>query len=822
MGEAEFNGKGLKQVFEPVKDQLSEWGMYAAGRRGKEIRKRGIEIDFTDAELDAMVKLGDQFPVFRKVFDEYESLNRRVLDFAEQSGVLDKATKQRYLNAGMDYLPYYRVALEHQRTATGTKASHTSLFSRLKGGPGNINEPIDNIYRNISMWIDASIKNRAKLRVYDDIIDEFGMDHIAAKLPRKPEFMHAVVLDKEAREVLKGMGALDRHGLLDVLAYDRPVQRTRKGNYVDVVYRKGKEEYWEIKDEPFRKAMATVAPEAFGLTVRILGGFANTLRRTVTMMPDFQLTNPFRDTQAAFLNTKNRSFIPFLGSLRGLKSRMVKDDNYWDSLINGAGFATLVKGETLGGGQLPAFWQRRGLTTQKVAEFYESKGIPYSDVLDTPAKIGLFGKRLINSVEEWTSGLEQATRLEEFRLSVKRGVGKREAALASREVSTDFALRGSSRFLQGFTTSVPFLNARAQGINKLVREARGNPINLAMRGITSMTIPSVALYLYNKDNPDYQSRPDWEKDTNYHIYVPFRKEPFLLPRGFEYGTLFGVLPERLLEAIGNRHGQSFLNAFGRAFQSSFGISGPQITQPILELMRNKKFSGAPIIPSDLERVESWVQYRPWTSDTFRTLAGTVQKETGVSLSPMKLEHLFRGYLGTLGVYLLQISDSLVREFSGKKVPTKRLTDYPVFKRFLRENPSKYTQHQADFYDLLNEAETAVKTQSLLLNMKEFKEVDRHRGGTEWIRGMKDEFRRVSEEASRINLLITNVYMDQTLSPKRMREHLDALWERRNALFRGAMKTYPRKQLLKRGIIPIPKPKPETGQDRINQLLRMRQ
>ncbi|KKK94580.1 hypothetical protein LCGC14_2681390, partial [marine sediment metagenome] len=41
------------------------------------------------------------------------------------------------------------------------------------------------------------------------------------------------------------------------------------------------------------------------------------------------------------------NYLPGIDALRGISSRIAKDDNYWDMLANGAGFATLYRGETI-------------------------------------------------------------------------------------------------------------------------------------------------------------------------------------------------------------------------------------------------------------------------------------------------------------------------------------------------------------------------------------------------------------------------------------------------------------------------------------------
>ena len=52
-----------------------------------------------------------------------------------------------------------------------------------------------------------------------------------------------------------------------------------------------------------------------------------------------------RDTQTAFVQTQG-NYLPVIDALRGITARIAKDDNYWEMLANGGGFATLYRGET--------------------------------------------------------------------------------------------------------------------------------------------------------------------------------------------------------------------------------------------------------------------------------------------------------------------------------------------------------------------------------------------------------------------------------------------------------------------------------------------
>ena len=62
-----------------------------------------------------------------------------------------------------------------------------------------------------------------------------------------------------------------------------------------------------------------------------------------------------------------------------------------------------------------------------------------------------------------------------------------------------------------------------------------------------------------------------------------------------------------------------------------------------------------------------------------------------------------GYTGTLGSYVLAMADSYMRDDKGA-MPERKLSDYPVLKRFFAKKEGKY--NQAEFYDLMQAAQQA--------------------------------------------------------------------------------------------------------------------
>lgn len=793
-GDVGFRGASLNKVLEPIRGNPGDAALYFAGRRARELQSQGREKLFTPAEIKAMVDLEKANPEFSGVFTAYQKFNSEVLDFARQSGVLNAQTQAAFQRAGTAYVPFYRIIADAQ----GIKLPSGSggLFRRLKGGESNVNEIWDNIARNTVMWTELSVRNNAKLQVYD-WIDKHGMTNLAKKIPSsKVTFARTVDDNIEAMlkamepDLLKGARRKDP-SLIPVLTSQRPM-----GKNIDMVFRNGKREFYEIQDRYMLEAMHAFTPRSVNLGIRVLGGFSNTLRFTVTTTPTFQVRNLVRDTQIGFALSKS-GFIPGSDSLRGLASRMFKDDNYWLFMANGGGFSSTLSGELATGSKLSQFYLRAGIDPRKV--------------LTSP-------RHITDAWEEVIAASEMGTRLGEFRRLRKKGMGAREAAFEGREITTDFALRGASETMQNIAIAVPFWNARLQGLSRIGREVREHPSRLALKGFVGITVPTLALYLHNKDKAWYQRRPDWVKDQHWLIPNPFNEdEPYLIPRGFEFGAMFAAVPERIFEAIETRNGKRFTNAMLRMFLETLSLDPtPHALKPVLEAgspfagkggftgFNRSMFTGRRVVPPDLEALRPSEQFRPWTSETLREMSKFLREDANIEMSPRRVEHLMRGYLGTLGIYALDAADWIVRGATDTPArPTPRLDKMPLIRGFFSQSPVRGSQFETDFYDLLTASREVASTVSALT--KKQGRDPQLRPDEERLFGIRNTLSNVAAESSRLNRVMQQVFSDKSMSSEKKRTILDEIRTIQNDLFEGIMRGLPENILRERGLLVPSKP-----------------
>jgi len=786
-GDIVFTGDGLRKVFEPVADDIDNTFLYFIVKRAKELRGQGRENLITDDEIAAGLALGEANPAIKTAHEEYKKFTSRMMDFYEQSGLFSHEGRKAMEKMNQEYVPFHRII----EAATGEKIGASTPFKRLTGGTGNLNDIMDNITYSTSALIHAALINRAKQLTYGMIEKSKNGAKFATIIPKDThaaQINKEQVLDSFVKGILGitywkykqlseiGQGNPEMDQVLDLLESNMDDFATfftfghiPKGANIDTVMVNGERQVYEIADPIFLKSMQAFGPKSVNLALRIAGGFKGLLTRAVTTMPDFQIPNLLRDSFAAYTMSKGR-MIPVVDSVRGLVDRLKSDNVYWEFMANGGGFSSTVHGETM----------RRDLE-----KFYVKKGINPLTVLHSP-------KKLMDKWEEINSAFEYGTRLAEYKKIREKGGSKREATLGGREISTDFAMRGTSDFLRTFTTMVPFMNARIQGLYRMAREmseTKGkmgligeNAAQFALRGITAITLPTLALYFLNRDDDRYKELPDWVKDLHWVILPPGQDEAILIPKAFETGQIFATIPERSIELYETHNGKKFADSMLFVTMQAFAMDPtPQIIKPGVSLAMNRKWTGAPVIPEDLQGLEPMLQYRPWTPETL------IQLGKYTNTSPMKMEELIRGYFGSMGIYALAASDYLINDRTTGAKPEMRLDQVPLLRRFIRQQPYRGTQYETDFYKLLPEVKKITRSFNELQKRALEGDAEKYMKSDERKKlfALADSTERLRSYISDLNKQIRLVQQDKTMSAKEKRIKMNELQRQKNELFKQA-------------------------------------
>jgi hypothetical protein len=321
--------------------------------------------------------------------------------------------------------------------------------------------------------------------------------------------------------------------------------------------------------------------------------------------------------------------------------------------------------------------------------------------------------------------------------AIKSGAGIAEAVWESKDLM-NFAKHGDHVAVQFFAQSVMFLNARVQGLTRYgQRFAEAPGITFAKSMMYAMAV--LALWLRNKDEDWYKALPEEEKDMYVHVQV--NGKHWRLPKAFEVGMIFGVGVERMFEYFYSNEDDAGKVAIDRLwfvigevfnfFNRQTVIPLPQFIQPLFEASNNwNQFFQSPIVPEymmDIAEVTPELAFRAQTSPAMRELAKAMPGFAPDTLrNPMLLEHLVRGYFGTLGAYAMVMSDGLVRQaFDYPARPALRWSQYPVVKRFYRgDEPPSRTNFEEIMYEVMNNARQIERAVNQMEKLEMDDEVDK--------------------------------------------------------------------------------------------------
>lgn len=788
-GDLVKSGASLNEILQPVKSiklkaehkgeqKIDLLMRYFAGRRALELHRQGRENLIPKETASEWVKLGATYPQFVGIHKEYQAFNDRMMDFYEESGMITPEARKAMQTMNNDYVPFNRI----RDQLAGGKGGGGG-FQRLKGGTANLNDILVNIQDGVTANVRSALNNRAKQRLYQYISNHKDGAIFATRIApdSKKVSIYKEEMQAKIEKVLLENGlelqgdlSLETEGLLEFWQHGVKPQTNESGNLVDSVIIDGKPKYYEVQDPLLQEMLLSMNPESYSSFMNIMFGIKNIFTRSITLGIEFTGANLVRDTIGASFLSKN-GFVPFVSSFRGMYSFIRKDADYQAFMRSGGGYSSRIEAAT-----------REGTARRRVS-------VDEFGVMTGPEKI-------LSTIDNIASAFEYGTRIGEFRLAKKNGLSDMDAGFAAREISTDFSAIGANRFLTGYIRTVPFLNAMIQSQDRVFREIAvkkkydGNPVGLTMKAFLGITLPTLFLYLINKDDDDYKEIPDYEKRTNWHIKIgegQFAK----IPRPYDVGFVFATMPELFFKYLEDEKGKDFADGMLWTMTQMYGIDGvPAAATGWWDLVRNKKWTGAPVVPQSLENVEAPDQYTSNTSETF------IRMGEALGISPIKAEHVFKAYTGYLGGYLMAGTDRMLWDESkfGER-PDSKLSDNIFLKRFLTPETRPSTAAMEKFFNLKEKSDSIVATFKQEVDIRRSilgKGVDKKPFKDDKFYGLSSEEKQVLFALNdSMNDLIKIIYgkegiktaelvikHNKRLTGEQKREQIDKLWKAKSVMF----------------------------------------
>lgn len=696
------NTRGLLDALKPVEGKVDEWLGWMVARRAQVLKAQGRENLMSDTDIQAGLSLaGNDTTAFQQAAREYLKVKNAVLDLAQEAGLIDPQARAAWDHA--EYIPFYRQeggAAAGPGTRRGLEGQSSGIRS-LKGGEQALADPLANIIRNFTRLVDAAGKNRATLLA----VDRLGPTVFT---PASREFKPALIpLDQVKKHLLDTgvpqstidtlpAGALK--GVQQMLSIQPP-----SGEEVVRVMREGKPEYYEVSDPLVLRALTAFKEPNKSWGIKPFIFFKRLLTQGVTTTADFVAANFLRDMGSAWVISDDR-FKPGWDSIKGVINTLRVDKASQDMMMAGGAF---MGGNFYGGDpDAAAAALRRALRT---------KGLSNRDIEGFIGTIAHTPLKLWDAYMKLSSGVENSNRRAVYDAALKAGRSPAEAAYMARDLM-DFSMQGDAKFMQFFSDVLPFFNARVQGLYKLGRRA-ATPAGkkaILLRGSVLM-MGSVALYAWNvtMHGDAYDDLEEWDKDAYWHI-APGTPYHTRIPKPFEVGLAFATVPERMLEAIrfantgeeGDTPSETW-DALVRAITGTLAFNPiPQAALPVVEQWANKRFfTGRPIESQGDDKLLPEAREEWYTSDTAKKIAKALPETGPAALSAKRIQHLWQGYTGGMGAYVLDASDWVVRQLDDAPVrPTVALRDFPVMGRFLRGDTPAPSKAVGEFYDRLSRAE----------------------------------------------------------------------------------------------------------------------
>lgn len=590
---------------------------WMAIQRGKQVgmEKLNYTRELTPAQIAKIEATVENNPktkeAFAKAREEYKQYNTDLMNLMVDAGVITDALRKQLLDG--DYVPFYRLKGNAVVVDLGTSTPVTignvvdqPYLKELVGGDDKILPFFSGAMQNTSLLMRTALRNLQAKDV------SFMLQDLGYATIHKKSQNGSMGPEGSIRFKYKGEDFwlhLDK----DAFPQDIPPELVLQG----------------------MQGIKTAMP-AF---VKMMSGPSNMLRKAVTRMPLYAFRQMIRDPLHAWLTTGG-DFKPVLSSFQQLAKTM-KGENETDMLLKRAG---VISSNVMTGDEQDTARLLRDISAGK-----------------TPWNQGMA------KLDEFAMAADATTRAVLYDSFRKKGMGHHEALLNTLE-SMNFSRRGSSASLFWLSSMIPFFNAQIQGADAVYRSLRGDTSfegkmdarnQLLKRGamIAGMT---AAYALMMQDDEAYKNATPEERAMNWFVHTPFSDEPIRVPIPFELGLLFKALPEAAINtAFGDTTLKGAAAAIGKQLWMSTPLALPTAINPVVELGANYSFfSDQPIESQREQNLTTDQRYRPGTTEAAKQLGAL-----GV-LSPVQIEHLVRGYTGSMGITLMAIADLALRPLTG--------------------------------------------------------------------------------------------------------------------------------------------------------------
>lgn len=616
IGVKEGSTRGAAAVINDAREkgQYDRLKYYIAAERAKRLRPQGKEKLITPQQEAEWLKYGKD-PEVKKFADELKAYNDQMVDFLLQSEVIDKATADKFKQGY--FMAFYREDPNTKAVASQKSSSLTTQpqFVELQGSDQLIADPIENLVKNTNMITEMAMNNVAKQRIIRD-----GLKLGFAKQLKKSETSPTAV-------------------------------------HVNI---KGKKVSFEITDPVMYRSISAVN-EPLDFWMKVAKMPSDLLRTAVTKTPIFMPRNMLRDSQ--HIHSLGYTRAPFMNVFTDTQ-KAFSDTGTMKKLEDMGVLSGSIQGEgAIGTAQVIRNKVRHG--DNPLTRAWKT----YSDFIDRGEAVN----RITVYDHVYNREFESEMKANGGDAKKAKQVAEAAAQYETREV-LNFGRHGANKWVRFVNAMIPFQNARLQGIDVLYRalkEGRGLNPEQKKQAVTRLVAQSIISMLYTAavaGTAAYQAATKEERRDNYIIPLGEGKDPLKIPIAYEFGFLSKIIPEiAMQEILKAQDGKDIMKAFsdfmvegGGATAEFLGktskiIDVPQNVKPIFEASINKDlFRERDIEPMWMQKLNPKYRYDDSTSELAKAVANYLPE--GSEVSPAKIDHVLKGYFGTMGTYAMDLID----------------------------------------------------------------------------------------------------------------------------------------------------------------------
>ena len=611
------------------------------------------------------------------------------------------------------YVPFYRVS--DQVGVSGPKRGGKKpgdlgkATSKLKGGTNKI--PIlDNIMRNAEFLIEGSMKTIAMQQVR-----ELFKDTLFESIPLGDELSLDISPMVDSAKIkadyadMKAQAELDGTPLPEF--NDKDAQRWAKlrrfakptDKDAVAVFENGRATYYKITDTKLLDAVKTIGPYRASNLMKAIGLPTRILQQAITIMPAFLVRSFVREIQNAYVVNSNGGLNPLATIGKAVKNLGViaKGNDPWMQEMMSGGFVnynTYFKA-----------------TPDKLRKELEKAGIKrstFNTYLQSPWT-GL--KSLGRMYHNLAIATEHASRKTMYNDAIKSGATPEEAKYLALDMM-NFGRRSDYAAMEVVLATVPFLNPRIQGMDRLLRGAKEDPKTFLLKGaLMAGAATALAAWNWEFNDEEMEKLKSEDKALNYHFFIDTGDEDKIhwrIPKGFEVGQITGTLPEFAVENIKSVAPEPVSNALDRFITLTFGVQNPQILAPMLDVGFNEdSFRQRPIVSYGQQFLLPPAQFDTYTSKLVIDMAQSAPDGAPDWMrSPKKLEYLIKGYTGSLGAMVLEVIDDIYQATgNAPDAPTKKISQMYVLRDYIQTGAVKSSKQNDLFYQMTTEAAQLAST-----------------------------------------------------------------------------------------------------------------